>query len=81
MLNICPLLNMDYLGRLIPRYKIRTKKKVFKATVDKMEELADDGLDYSGKMLYVSVRLHGGCKRGCPADRGEISKIERQSGN
>ena len=27
MLNICPLLNMDDQGRLIPRYKIRTKKK------------------------------------------------------
>lgn len=27
LLNICPLLNMDHLGRLVPRYKIRTKKK------------------------------------------------------
>lgn len=53
MLNICPLLNMDNLGRLIPRYKIRTKKKVYKATVDKMEECADNGLDYSGK-CYIS---------------------------
>lgn len=49
MLNICPLLNMDNLGRLIPREKIRTKKKVIKEIVDRMEECADDGLDYSGK--------------------------------
>ena len=49
MLNICPLLNMDNLGRLIPREKIRTKKKVIKTIVDRMEECADDGLDYSGK--------------------------------
>ena len=49
MLNICPLLNMDNLGRLIPREKIRTKKKVIKAIVDRMEECAEDGLDYSGK--------------------------------
>ena len=28
LLGICPLLNMDNLGRLIPRYKIRGKKKV-----------------------------------------------------
>lgn len=27
MLNICPLLNMDDQGKLIPRFKIRTKKK------------------------------------------------------
>lgn len=56
-LKICPLLNMDNLGRLIPRYKIRTKKKVFKATVDKMEEMADGGLEYSGK-CYLS---HSAC--------------------
>ena len=49
MLNICPLLNMDNLGRLIPREKIRTKKKVIKTIVDRMEACADDGLDYSGK--------------------------------
>lgn len=57
ILNICPLLNMDNLGRLIPRYKIRGKKKVIKATVDKMEECADDGKDYSGK-CFLS---HSGC--------------------
>ncbi len=53
MLNICPLLNMDHEGHLIPRYKIRTKKKVIKAIVDKMEEHAQGGLDYSGK-CYIS---------------------------
>lgn len=53
MLNICPLLNMDHLGRLIPRMKIRTKKKVIRAIVDKMEEHAENGLDYSGK-CYIS---------------------------
>lgn len=53
MLNICPLLNMDKEGRLVPRFKIRTKKKVFHAIVDKMEEYADGGRDYSGK-CYIS---------------------------
>lgn len=53
MLNICPLLNMDDLGALIPRYKIRGKKKVLNAIVDKMEEHAEGGLDYSGK-CYIS---------------------------
>lgn len=53
LLNICPLLNVDYLGRLIPRFKIRTKRKVIQAIVDKMEEYAEDGLDYSGK-CYIS---------------------------
>lgn len=53
MLNICPLLNIDNQGKLIPREKIRTKKKVFKTIVDKMEAHAKDGLDYSGK-CYIS---------------------------
>lgn len=53
LLNICPLLNMDNLGRLIPRYKIRTKKKVIRAIVEKMAEYADDGTNYSGK-CYLS---------------------------
>lgn len=53
LLNICPLLDMNHLGQLIPRYKIRTKKKVIRAIVDKMEELADNGTDYDGK-CYIS---------------------------
>lgn len=57
LLNICPLLNMDHMGRLIPRYKIRTKKKVITAIVEKMKECADDGINYSGK-CYIS---HSGC--------------------
>lgn len=53
VLNICPLLNVDYMGRLINRAKIRTKRKVIQATVDKMKELVQDGADYSGK-CYIS---------------------------
>ena len=53
VLDICPLLNMDNLGRLIPRLKIRTKKRVIQAIVKKMEENVQDGFDYSGK-CYIS---------------------------
>lgn len=53
LLNICPLLNMDHLGRLTPRYKIRGKRKVIPAIVNKMEEYAENGLDYSGR-CYIS---------------------------
>ncbi len=53
ILNICPLLNMDNLGRLIPRAKIRTKRKVIDAIVQKMQEHAQDGLEYSEK-CYIS---------------------------
>lgn len=53
MLNICPLLNMDDQGRLIPRFKIRTKKRVIQAIVNQMEACAEGGTDYSGK-CYIS---------------------------
>ena len=53
LLEICPLLIMDNLGRLIPRNKIRTKKKVISEIVTRMEQHAQDGLGYSGK-CYIS---------------------------
>ena len=51
MLNICPLLNVDFEGRLIPRAKIRTKKKVIQATADKMLELCNNGKDYDEECI------------------------------
>lgn len=56
-LRICPLLNVSNDGKLIPREKIRTKRAVIKRIVEKMEENADGGLDYSGK-CYIS---HSAC--------------------
>lgn len=57
LLNICPLLNMSYDGKLIPRFKIRGKKRVIKEIVNKMEENALNGLNYDGK-CYIS---HSAC--------------------
>lgn len=53
VLNICPLLFVDKEGKLIPHSKIRTKKRVIEAIVDKMAEYADNGTEYSGK-CYIS---------------------------
>ena len=53
ILHICPLLNMDEAGRLIPRHKIRGKKKVIEEIVHKMEQHAQGGLGYKGK-CYLS---------------------------
>ncbi len=57
IMNICPLLNVDNLGRLIPRSKLRGSKKVIAEIVKRMEEFADDGYDYSGK-CYI---CHSDC--------------------
>lgn len=57
ILNICPLLNVDDAGKLVPRLKFRGKRKVIQGIVTKMEENADNGLSYSDK-CYLS---HSAC--------------------
>lgn len=57
MLGICPLLNMDNMGRLVPRAKVRPKKRVIQEIVNRMEKYAEDGLGYSGK-CFIS---HSAC--------------------
>ena len=49
MLGICPLLNMDDGGHLIPREKIRSRKRVIQSIVDRMAEHAEGGEGYSGR--------------------------------
>lgn len=62
-LKICPLLNMDHVGHLIPRQKIRGKKAVIQEIVKKMQEHAEGGVDYSGK-CYIS---HSACREDAEA--------------
>lgn len=62
LLNICPLLHVNIEGKLIPRYKIRTKKKVITAIVDKMEELAENGTDYDGKCFISNADCYEDAK-------------------
>ena len=54
MLSICPLLNVNNEGKLKPREKVRTKKKVYSRIVEIMGELADNRYDYSDK-CYIST--------------------------
>lgn len=67
ILNICPLLNVDYQGKLIPRYKIRTKRKVIEAIVAQMEQFAENGLEYNGK-CYIS-------QSACMEDAEAVAKL------
>ena len=52
--EICPLLNMDRLGHLVPRKKIRTKQNVIREIVQAMEDNAQGGTDYDGK-CFISM--------------------------
>lgn len=49
LLRICPLLNMDGAGHLVPQEKIRSKNKAINEIVEKMRVHARDGVKYSGK--------------------------------
>jgi len=53
LLNIFPLMNMDELGHLTPRFKINGKKRVMREMVRQMELHADNGLDYD-KKCFIS---------------------------
>lgn len=53
LLRVCPLLNMDAPGHLVPREKVITKKRVIRRIVEKMEQCAAGGLDYADK-VYIS---------------------------
>ena len=57
LLGICPLLNVDNEGRLIPREKIRPKKRVISRIAEIMKLHATDLTNYSGK-CYIS---HSAC--------------------
>ncbi len=57
LLSICPLMNVNDKGQLVPRSKIRGKKQVIREIVERMKEHADAGLNYRGK-CYMS---HSAC--------------------
>ena len=67
MLNICPLMNMDNEGHLVPRFKIPGKKKVVREIVKKMGEFADDGYEYAGKCFISNA--------GCYDDARAVADI------
>ena len=67
ILNICPLMNVDYQGHLIPRKKVRTKNKVMEELVNKMEEHAENGRNYDGK-CYI-------CNSDCIEDARKVASM------
>ena len=67
-LNICPLLNVNSEGKLIPRDRVRGKKKVMHEIVQRMVEHAEGGLDYAGK-VYIT---HSACYDDARAVADEI---------
>ncbi len=67
MLGICPLLNMDEEGHLVPRYKLRGKKKVISSIVEQMEKYADNGTEYNER-CFIS-------NSGCPEEANAVKEL------
>ena len=82
MLNICPLLDVDYQGHLTPREKVRTKKKVIRRIVEKMVETADYGIDYFGKVFIsdsdkeLGLEVIHEVERAYPRLKGKIQRFD-----
>lgn len=68
--EICPLLNVSNEGKLIPRAKIRTKKKVIPEIVKRMAMYADDRENYSGK-VYM-------CNSDCIDDANAVASLVKE---
>lgn len=62
LLNICPLMNVDKEGKLIPRTKVRGKKNVINEIVKKMEQHATNGKQYSGKCFISNSACYDDAK-------------------
>ena len=67
LLEICPLLHVDPKGCLIAMEKVRTKKRVIRETVKKMEQLAANSTAYNGK-CYIS-------QSSCYEDAREVADL------
>lgn len=67
MLSICPLMNMDDEGHLIPRKKIRTKRKAIEEMVDTMLAHVENGENYTGKCAI--------CHSACLVDAMKVQQI------
>ena len=67
ILGICPVLDMDEEGHLIPRSKARSKKKAREDIVKRMRYLAQDGVNYSGK-CYL-------CHSNCIEDAQAVAEM------
>ncbi|MBE6806538.1 MAG: DegV family protein [Ruminococcaceae bacterium] len=70
VLKICPVLNVDNQGRLIPRFKIRGKQKSLKELVLQMVEHAEGGKSYAGK-CFIS---NSACKEDARYVADEVEK-------
>ncbi|MBQ6816739.1 MAG: DegV family protein [Clostridia bacterium] len=67
VLKICPVLNMDANGKLIPRKKVRGKNNAITEIIEEMKLNAENGLEYNNK-CYI-------CHSACLDDAEKVSSL------
>jgi DegV family protein with EDD domain len=67
LLQICPLMNVSNVGKLVIREKYRGRKKVLLEIFNKMKTFADGGVSYSGKCIINHSD--------CPEDALELASM------
>ena len=75
VLNICPIICVDSLGRLSVVQKIRTKRKAIDTVVKKMEEFVQDGLEYSDKCYLCHSACYDDAKAVADAIENRFPKL------
>ena len=67
ILSICPLMHLDYDGRMYAYDKVRGKKNAIRKTVEQMIRHAENGADYSGKCFINHAN--------CPETAEEVKAV------
>lgn len=67
ILNICPILRLNIDGRIIAYDKVRGKRAAMQKTVDEIARLAEDGVNYAGKIFLSHANV--------PEDAAEMRRM------
>lgn len=76
LLNLCPLLNVDNKGKLVPRHKVVGKKRVMKRIVSQMKEFALNNLEYNGKCFISHADILDDAKEVAARIEEEFPNLE-----
>ena len=76
LLNICPVLNVDPNGKLIPRSKVRGKKNVIKEMAELMKKHAEGGVQYNKKCFISQSACYEDAKALAELIEAEIKNID-----
>jgi len=70
-LEICPLMEVNSWGELVPKKNVRTKDKVFRVTMETMKRLADNRSAYREKIFITHSA--------CPEDAQKLEKMVEEA--